>query len=279
MKKFFYINIITCVFLLSSTIFSQIPNAGFENWTNGNPDSWSTTNNSQFTNVTQSNDAHSGSYSAEGTVASISGFTVAPVLSSEFSYSGRPTTFSGYYKFTSVSSDSLEITIALFKNGNAIGGGVFHTSTNANSYTQFNISLIYVSSDTPDSAGIGIFIGPSVGLHSGSTFYIDDLSFTGGATAVNENTNQTPISFELNQNYPNPFNPTTTIEYQIPKQSHVTLMVFDILGNQVSDLVNKNEPAGKYSVNFNASKLSSGIYFYRIDAGNYVQTKKLMVLK
>jgi len=88
-----------------------------------------------------------------------------------------------------------------------------------------------------------------------------------------------PGEYKLFQNYPNPFNPSTDINYQIPKQSHVVLKVYDILGNQVAVLVNKDEPAGKYSVNFNASKLSSGIYFYRMNAGNFILTKKLMVLK
>jgi len=282
MKNTFYkfcFKIFTGIFLLSTTVFCQIPNAGFENWTSGNPDNWSTTNNPQFTNILQSNDAHSGSYSAEGTVASFSGFSVAPVLSSEFSYSGRPTNFSGYYKFTSVNSDTLDIAVALFKNGNTIGGGIFHTHTSANSYNQFNISLIYVSSDTPDSAGIGIFIGPTVGAHSGSTFYIDDLSFSGGATAVNENPAHVPDKFRLMQNYPNPFNPSTNISYQLPKSSFVTLKVYDILGNEITTLVNEEKSPGTYSINFNASNLPSGIYFYIIQAGSFHQVNKMILLK
>jgi hypothetical protein len=88
-----------------------------------------------------------------------------------------------------------------------------------------------------------------------------------------------PRQYKLFQNYPNPFNPTTTIQYQIPKQSHVVLNIYDILGNQVKTLVNKEENSGNYSVNFNASELSSGIYFYRIIAGSFIQTKKLILLK
>ena len=93
------------------------------------------------------------------------------------------------------------------------------------------------------------------------------------------NLSQVPQSFNLSQNYPNPFNPTTTIDYQIPKQSHVRLSVYDILGNKVEDLVNENKSAGKYSINFNASSLSSGTYFYQLEAGNYMQTKKLILIK
>jgi hypothetical protein len=281
MKNFsynFYNKIIIGILLFSSIGFCQIPNAGFENWTNGNPDNWSTTNNSQFTNIIQSKNAHSGSYSVEGIVTSFSGFSISPLISTTFLYTGRPSGLSGYYKLSSVNSDTLVIAIALYKNDNAIGGGIFSTSTNANSFTQFNLPITYISSATPDSAGIVIYIGPTVGAHSGSTFYIDDLAL-GSATAVDENSTNVPDQFELKQNYPNPFNPTTTIEYQIPNQSHVVLKVYDVLGNQVAVLVNKDEPAGKYNINFNASKLSSGVYFYRINTGNFIQTKKFMVLK
>ncbi len=91
--------------------------------------------------------------------------------------------------------------------------------------------------------------------------------------------NTIPQEYKLFQNYPNPFNPSTIIKYQIPKQSHVVIKVYDILGNQVAVLANKYEPAGKYIVNFDASKLSSGVYFYTINAGSFVQTKKLVLMK
>lgn len=88
-----------------------------------------------------------------------------------------------------------------------------------------------------------------------------------------------PKSFLLNQNYPNPFNPSTAISYQLSAFSHVTLKIFDILGNEVSTLVNENQRAGYYKINFNAGNLSSGVYFYRLQAGNFVSSKKMIVLK
>ncbi|MGD0591188.1 MAG: C25 family cysteine peptidase [Bacteroidota bacterium] len=88
-----------------------------------------------------------------------------------------------------------------------------------------------------------------------------------------------PESFALNQNYPNPFNPTTIISYQLPAQSIVTLKVFDILGREVKTLVNDRQSAGLHSVTFNASNLSSGVYFYQLQAGSYNATKKLVYLK
>ena len=85
--------------------------------------------------------------------------------------------------------------------------------------------------------------------------------------------------FMLGQNYPNPFNPTTTIQYSIPKAAHVTLNVYNSLGKKVVTLVNANKEAGSYTVNFNGSSLSSGIYYYRITSGNFIRVKKLLLLK
>ncbi len=88
------------------------------------------------------------------------------------------------------------------------------------------------------------------------------------------------------QNYPNPFNPSTKIRYTVPsvtlsgvEGSFVTLKVYDILGTEIATIVNEEKPAGSYEVNFNAAGLSSGIYFYTLQAGNYVETKKMILLK
>jgi hypothetical protein len=88
-----------------------------------------------------------------------------------------------------------------------------------------------------------------------------------------------PQQYELSQNYPNPFNPSTSIRYSIPKQSNVSLKVYDILGNEVANLVNEEKDQGVYTVNFNAIGLSSGIYFYTLRADGFVQTKKMLLIK
>jgi len=88
-----------------------------------------------------------------------------------------------------------------------------------------------------------------------------------------------PKQFALEQNYPNPFNPTTTISYQLPVASQVSLKVYDVLGREVMTLVNGKQEAGVYNLSLNGATLSSGIYFYRLQSGNFVQTKKMMLVK
>ena len=88
-----------------------------------------------------------------------------------------------------------------------------------------------------------------------------------------------PDKYMLLQNYPNPFNPATTISYTIAKSGPVTIKVYDVLGNEVKTLVNEYKLAGNYSVNFDASKLSSGVYIYRITAGGFTASKKMTVVK
>jgi len=90
---------------------------------------------------------------------------------------------------------------------------------------------------------------------------------------------QLPKEFQLYQNYPNPFNPTTKIEFDLPKQSKVTLKIFNLLGQEIADLMNKNLAAGKYSVDFNASNLPSGIYFYKLTTEQNIYTRKMLLIR
>ena len=88
-----------------------------------------------------------------------------------------------------------------------------------------------------------------------------------------------PIEFDLSQNYPNPFNPTTRIEYTVPRNVYVKLTVYNVLGQQVSLLVEGNRTAGKYTITWNASGMASGVYFYRLETGDSAIMKKMMLMK
>ena len=106
------------------------------------------------------------------------------------------------------------------------------------------------------------------------------LKVTDVVTGVNTINSLIPSEFSLDQNYPNPFNPTTTINFSIPSASDVTLKVYDALGKEVNTLVNEYKTPGNYSADFTAtSNLSSGIYYYTLTAGNFIETKKLMLVK
>ena len=91
--------------------------------------------------------------------------------------------------------------------------------------------------------------------------------------------NLIPKEYSLQQNYPNPFNPSTSIKYSLPNSTHVKLCIYNSLGQEIAVLISQDMNAGVYTSIWNASKFASGVYFYRIIAGNFVQTKKLLLLK
>ena len=100
-----------------------------------------------------------------------------------------------------------------------------------------------------------------------------------GITGIPDHSTQIPRAFALHQNYPNPFNPSTTIEFSLPRSGYVTLLVYSTLGEEVATLVSENLSAGRYTAEWDASAFSSGVYFYRLQAGEFVETKKLILLR
>ena len=137
--------------------------------------------------------------------------------------------------------------------------------------------------EDPDNPGYALFpalgtLRNDMGAYGGNQYksmpYMSML-----ISGINDENGSIPNKLVLNQNYPDPFNPSTTISYSIPKQSQVTLMVYDILGNEIKTLINEEKTAGTYKINLNASNLSSGIYFYKFETDNYVKCKKMILLK
>ena len=118
------------------------------------------------------------------------------------------------------------------------------------------------------------------GNESTGTYYLDDLrTATFGPTDVLQENDLIPTNFILEPNYPNPFNPTTQIKFSIPKTANVKLIITDILGREVTMLVNDNLSSGNYSVNFDAKSISSGIYFYTLITDNFKQSRKMILMK
>ena len=104
------------------------------------------------------------------------------------------------------------------------------------------------------------------------------IGTSSGVTSVTEG-QVIPGEFRLDQNYPNPFNPSTTIKFELPKSSVVRLTVYDMIGREVALLMNETRDAGVYEVKFDASNLSTGVYLYRLQAGSYVETRKLCLVR
>lgn len=277
-------------------LFAQIPNASFENWTGGSPDSWLTTNSPPvYTNITKSTAAHAGSSSVRGDVVTLTGtsFVVPPFLQSGtdgtgFTYNQRPAAFNGWYQFSPAASsgDQFIVNAILFKGlsrGTPIGVASALITAATSSYKQFSLPFVYLSGDSPDTCLIQFQIAGTAGQpHAGSYFILDDLSFGSGGTAV-ENT-AVPNTFGLDQNYPNPFNPSTTISFQLSARSFVSLRVFNVLGAEVATLVDGQKEAGRYTMSWNASSLASGMYVYQLTATSeegkvYKETKRAVLLK
>ncbi|MBE2256185.1 MAG: T9SS type A sorting domain-containing protein, partial [Ignavibacteria bacterium] len=129
-----------------------------------------------------------------------------------------------------------------------------------------------------DKDGIVYTTGSGSGLGGGtgvkmSTFKISQVT---GINIISENI---PDKFSLSQNYPNPFNPTTKINFSLPKEEIVSLKVYDMLGREVSNLVNEKLNSGEYSYDFDGSNLQSGTYFYRLQSENFSDTKKMILIK
>src|SRR4030095_1512086 len=98
-------------------------------------------------------------------------------------------------------------------------------------------------------------------------------------TVVNLRSGEIPTNYSLSQNYPNPFNPVTRIKFQIPHQGNVHLAIYDIMGKEMEVIVNENLQPGTYEIEWNATNFASGVYYYRITAGDFSETKKLILIK
>jgi ligand-binding sensor domain-containing protein len=175
---------------------------------------------------------------------------------------------------TGLTGDAL-IVKSMSNSGSAIlaatNDGVYRSTNDGASWTRMNQGLppfLFVSSSVRILSDV--FIGTAQGV-----WRRDSQNFL----SVPQQLAAKAASFALEQNYPNPFNPTTGIRYQVSGTSDVRLEVFDMLGRKVSTLVNERQAAGAYQVSFNAANLSSGVYFYKLQAGSFTETRKMMLIK
>jgi hypothetical protein len=201
------------------------------------------------------------------------GINLADLL---ISFDQTLTDFSIMYSVQELACDtSATMRVTAYKSGSFVGTntkiashpGTWPVDTLSCTFSQgFDSVVVHYDSHPPTCQDYGVI------------FMADNMRITPlNATAVREG--DLPALFTLTQNYPNPFNPSTTISYRLPTQHYITLKVFDLLGREVATLVNGVEQPGFKTVMFNASYLVSGVYYYRLQAGNVVETKKLVLLK
>jgi hypothetical protein len=173
------------------------------------------------------------------------------------------------------------------------GGGIWSADVVFQKFTVFNISYKY-GINFFDSTNIPVGdlrdneagVGDNHMISLSSYLWYAEVQDTFGTmgfrdftTGVKNITNELPTAYVLEQNYPNPFNPVTRINFSIPAEGFVSLDIYNSIGQKVASLVNENKTAGSYEVNFDAAKLSSGIYFYKISSGNFTETKKMILMK
>ena len=233
--------------------------------------------------MSQSSESHLGSSAAKLQIINFNGSPIPPILtSSNFIFSQKYASLSGYYKFAPQNNKTIvSIFVLIFDGGSVVGSGSWETGDAMANYSPFTAPLTYIEGSTPDSAYIQVVVVDTSNEGSGgmgSYALIDDLSLE-GTVGINDEDNNTIQTFELSQNYPNPFNPSTVINYNLAVSSNVSLKIYDVLGNEVAVLVDGFKTAGSYEVSFNASDLSSGIYFYKLTSGNLSEIKKMTLLK
>ena len=149
-----------------------------------------------------------------------------------------------------------------------------------NTLSSMGQSVTTVNYNIIAKSGESITISVTDNTSTSGTVGVNGISWNDGNGSTDVKKTETiPSTYSLSQNYPNPFNPTTNISFSIPKQSYVSLKVYNAIGEEVSNLVNQELSAGKYVVDFNASKLSSGIYFYTIRTGDFTESRKMLLVK
>ncbi len=280
---------VCCFYLFMSYSFNlnaQITNNGFENWEtdsagNYNPVGWQTTNDFPLINVEPFSPGCQGQFAM--TVKTINAGFAFPgfaLLETAINFNERPTKFYACVKSNIMSGDQVLIMIALMKGDSAVAvmdSCTFKIDLTITQFTNLEFPITYQSNLIPDSLIIIVSSG-FVNVQVGTELTIDEIGFINGSSDISSDENLLN-EFELFQNFPNPFNPITSIRYQIPVSADVEIKVFDLLGKDVGTLVNEFKNAGKYEINFNANQFSSGVYFYKITAGNFSDTKKMIILK
>jgi hypothetical protein len=283
LKYFFFL---ICIAAFTKLNIAQILNSGFEDWEtdldgNYNPVGWQTTNSFPIVTVEPYSPGCQGNYAMTVKTVDVGiSFPGIAILETAYNFVQKPTKFFVCVKSNIMAGDQSLIMLALMKGDSAIAAMdscTFKIDSTINQFTYMEFPIAYISNLMPDSLIIMIASG-LLSSQVGTQLTVDEAGFIYGPSDVSDN-EKFPEEFELYQNFPNPFNPSTIIKYSIPTSEFVSLIVYDMLGKEVATLVNEEQSAGNYEVDFNAAGLSSGIYFYKLTAGSFVETKKMILMR
>ncbi len=274
---------ILLLLILALPVQAQILNAGFEEWSDGNPTYWQTSNNSPtLENIKASPNGHSGAQCLNGYVATIFYVGFTPVLSSSttshrgFYMDKAYTSLKGWYKFTSSKGDQFQVSLTTSHGDTAVGTGTLLLGE-ASAWTEFNVPINYFIPSTPDSIIILITIvgaNNSSTVNSGSQFYLDDLSY-GYLNGVTASTSEN-LSVDI---LTNPCRESAPIRIQSSQETSASFEVFDQNGRPQISSKQIQLQRGSNLLSLETKELRSGVYYIRFSIGNQIETRKLVVLR
>lgn len=283
MKRYYLLFLLPFVLVTTASAQNFLKNPGFEDWgSDGLPSFWtSSTNSCQKSTVT-----HSGSGAVKLVNSQIFGTSIMGAISQDsIRVSGSTFSVKGWYQLHPDGGDGLAIFIWIYGQGEyagLTGANVLDIVGTKDVWTAFALGAVMTPGTTGDSAAVDFWIMPdsaSDSWHPGTYVLLDDIVLDNTVTGVTRDEFTSPSNFSLSQNYPNPFNPSTQIEFTVPTRSHVTLKVYNIMGQEVKALIDQDLQAGRYKTDFDGSSLPSGTYLYRIQAGTFSKTSKMTLLK
>lgn len=258
---------------------AQIPNASFEDWTSGAPDGWTVSNVGDFISVLESDDAHEGAKSTLMTVDNQAGFDVGGFMTvPSFPHNSVEGSLTGWYKPNFQGGDILSITCTLTdQDQSAVAAGVGSVTGTDNVWTSFQVGLITVTQNDVTAGTISLQIANADGgvfATPNSECLVDELAF-GGAVgiAAHEQVSQTMIE----NVFPNPAEDLTFVQYLLPQSAKVSIVVFDMSGKEVMQVLNLNQAPGQYRAEIDTNLLENGLYHIVLNDGTSVQTASLLV--
>jgi hypothetical protein len=278
----------------AGTVPAQIPNGGFESWTDSEPDDWFTTNEPpEFVGLIPFTPAHSGNFAIRGEVLNFLGYPFPPqLLANEGNMSGFPisanyTGISGWYQLHDTAPGNVLYISAIMLYADAsdtiaVGAGTCLLGESSSAYQYFSAD-IYHTPVLPEPNRCQIIVtlaDTATGFPAiGAWYVLDELELYTGIGISYDHPENTPGIFTLGANYPNPFNPVTMIPFTLDRAGTVRLQVYDISGKLLTTLIEQWLPAGKHQVPWYAASVAAGVYFCRLSDGRRERTRKMVLIK